>query len=345
MKKGITFLITIILIFSLLVIGISKINKQSQSEEKIKVIATLFPQYDFAKQIGGDKVDVSLLLTPGTETHTYEPTPQDIINVNKADLYIYTGKYMEPWSDKIANSITSNTQVLDASKNINLINEEQFEKEHDTIDNNEEEYINEEDVIDDIDLLEDNLNRGEFFYLPAKALHIDSDEEYLSRCLKFYKRNGIMAVGKKINEKNVYEQLPMLLKEFKPDIVVITGHDAYYRKKGDAKDIKNYKNSLYFVKAVKAARNYEKSHEKLVIIAGACQSDYEELIKAGANFASSPKRVNIHALDPAIIASTVALTERNKEIDLKKLLEKTKYKEDGMGGLICNGLMYVGYPR
>lgn len=208
-----------------------------------------------------------------------------------------------------------------------------------------EENINEDDVIDDIDLLEDNLDRGEFFYLPAKVLHIDSDEEYLSRCLKFYKRNGIMAVGKKINEKNVYEQLPMLLKEFKPDIVVITGHDAYYRKKGDAKDIKNYKNSLYFVKAVKTARNYEKSHEKLVVIAGACQSDYEELIKAGANFASSPKRVNIHALDPAIIASTIALTERNKEIDLKKLLEKTKYKEDGMGGLICNGLMYVGYPR
>lgn len=208
-----------------------------------------------------------------------------------------------------------------------------------------EENINEDNVIDDIDLLDDNLDRGEFFYLPAKVLHIDSDEEYLSRCLKFYKKNGIMAIGKKINEKNVYEQLPMLLKEFKPDIVVITGHDAYYRKKGDAKDIKNYKNSLYFVKAVKAARNYEKSHEKLVVIAGACQSDYEELIKAGANFASSPKRVNIHALDPAIIASTVALTERNKEIDLKKLLEKTKYKEDGMGGLICNGLMYVGYPR
>ena len=213
------------------------------------------------------------------------------------------------------------------------------------LDLRKEENINEDDVIDDIDLLDDNLNRGEFFYLPAKALHIDSDEEYLARCLKFYKRNGIMAVGKKINEKNVYEQLPMLLKEFRPDIVVITGHDAYYRKKGDAKDIKNYKNSAYFVKAVKAARNYEKSHEKLVIIAGACQSDYEELIKAGANFASSPKRVNIHALDPAIIASTVALTERNKEIDLKKLLDKTKYKEDGMGGLICNGLMYVGYPR
>lgn len=203
----------------------------------------------------------------------------------------------------------------------------------------------EEDDIDEIEVKEELLERGEYFYLPAKVLHIDGDSEYLNRCLKFYKRNGIMAIGKKINEKNIYEQLPMLLKEYKPDIVVITGHDAYYKKKGDLTDINNYKNSIYFVKAVKAARNYEKSHEKLVIIAGACQSDYEELIKAGANFASSPKRINIHALDPAIIASSISLTERNKEIDLKKLLEKTKYKEEGMGGLICNGLMYVGYPR
>ncbi len=208
-----------------------------------------------------------------------------------------------------------------------------------------EEEVKEEDVIDEIDIRDDELTRGEYFYLPAKVLHIDADEDYLQRCLKFYKRNGILAAGKKINEKNIYEQIPLLLKECKPDIVIITGHDAYLKKKGNVKDINNYKNSLYFVKAVKAARNYEKSHEKLVIIAGACQSDYEELIKAGANFASSPKRINIHALDPAIIASSIALTERNKEINLKELLDKTKYKEDGMGGLMCNGLMYVGYPR
>ena len=209
-----------------------------------------------------------------------------------------------------------------------------------------EEDIKEFDSIDEIDIKDELLTRGDYFYLPAKVLHIDGDEDYLSRCLKFYKRNGILAIGKKINEKNVFEQIQGLLKEYKPDIVIITGHDAYLRKKGDdINDLKNYKNSGYFVKAVRAARNYEKSHEKLVIIAGACQSNYEELIKAGANFASSPKRVNIHALDPAIIASTISLTERNREIDLKKLLEKTKYKEDGMGGLICNGLMYVGYPR
>lgn len=207
------------------------------------------------------------------------------------------------------------------------------------------EDIIKDEEIDDIDIKEELLTRGEYFYLPAKVLHIDGDEEYLGRCLKFYKRNGILAIGKKINEKNIYEQIPILLREYKPDIVIITGHDAYYKKKGDINNLSNYKNSYYFVKAVKACRNYEKSHEKLVIIAGACQSDYEELIKAGANFASSPKRINIHALDPAIIASTISLTERNKEIDLKKLLEKTKYKEEGMGGLMCTGLMYVGYPR
>ncbi len=188
-------------------------------------------------------------------------------------------------------------------------------------------------------------DRSDYFYLPAKILHIDGDSEYLERCLNFYKNAKVYAIGKKINEENIHEQIRDLLKEFKPDIVIITGHDAYYRKKGDIHDTNNYKNTTNFIKAINVARKYEKSHDKLVIIAGACQSNYEALIEAGANFASSPKRVNIHALDPAIIATTLALTARNKEIDLPELLAKTKYGKDGMGGIISNGLMYVGYPR
>ena len=109
--------------------------------------------------------------------------------------------------------------------------------------------------------------------------------------------------------------------------------------------MKNYKNSSNFVDAVKVARNYEKDQEKLIIIAGACQSNYEELIKSGANFASSPKRINIHALDPAIIASSVSLSSKSKPINLLEMLDKTKYGKDGMGGIITNGTMYVGYPR
>ena len=110
-------------------------------------------------------------------------------------------------------------------------------------------------------------------------------------------------------------------------------------------DIENYKNSENFIKAIKIARQYEDSPDKLIIIAGACQSDYEELIKAGANFASSPKRINIHALDPAIIAVSVALSDRNKSIDLLSILNKTKYGPEGIGGIITNGAMYTGYPR
>ncbi len=201
-----------------------------------------------------------------------------------------------------------------------------------------------EDDLEDDDII-DTLDRSSYFYLPGKIMHIDGDNEYLQRCLNYYKKHNIFAVGKKMSEMEIHTKIRELLQEYKPDIVIITGHDAYFKKKGNIHDLRNYKNTENFVKAVRECRRYEKSHEKLVIIAGACQSNYEELIKAGANFASSPKRVNIHCLDPAIIATSLSLTERNKEVDLLTLLEKTKYGSDGMGGLISNGLMYVGYPR
>ncbi len=202
------------------------------------------------------------------------------------------------------------------------------------------------EVSDDIDLgLDFHDDRGEFFYMPGKVLHIDADEEYLERCIKFYKKNRVKVVGLKIGEKDVYKEINGLLNEYQPDIVIITGHDAYYPKKGSKSDVLSYRNSLSFVKAVKEARKFEKSHEKLIIIAGACQSHYEELIRAGANFASSPKRINIHCLDPAIIATVIAMSERTKEIDLVSLLAKTKYGASGIGGIKSNGMMYVGFPR
>ena len=190
-----------------------------------------------------------------------------------------------------------------------------------------------------------NLDRNDYFYLPGKILHIDSDNDYLKRCTDYYKKLNVWA--KTINEKE--ENIPINIKnwlnEYKPNIVVITGHDAYYKKKGSANDINAYKSSSYFADAIRKAREYENSHEKLIIIAGACSSCYEELIKAGANFASSPKRINIHALDPAIIAASLSFSDINKDIDLKSILDKTKYGKDGMGGIITKGTMYVGYPR
>ena len=201
---------------------------------------------------------------------------------------------------------------------------------------------------DDIEALDRfgnlNLNRDEYFYLPGKILHIDSDKDYLKRCMNFYKKINVKAKGIRLKESAIKDKLIDLLNEFKPDILVITGHDAYYKKMGNEEDNNNYKNTINFINAIREARKYS-NQESLIIIAGACQSNYEELIKAGANCASSPKRINIHALDPAIVASSIALSDRNKTIDLLKILDKTKYGKDGIGGIITNGTMYVGYPR
>lgn len=184
-------------------------------------------------------------------------------------------------------------------------------------------------------------DRDDYFYLPGKILHIDGDKDYLERCIEYYKVNKIWAIGVLIKEEQLINKIIDLLKKYNPAIIVITGHDAYYK----TKDKEYYKNSDNFIKCVKEARKYEKNQEKLIIIAGACQSNFEQLIKAGANFASSPKRTNIHALDPAVIASRVSLSSVTKDIDLKSILEKTKYGTKGVGGIITRGTMYVGYPR
>jgi len=186
------------------------------------------------------------------------------------------------------------------------------------------------------------LDRNEYFYLPGKVLHIDGDKEYLDKCMQFYEKNKIKAYGIYLNEKDFSNNILSLLEKYKPDILVLTGHDAYYRKK---RNNDNYKNTSSFSEAVREARKYEKSQDKLIIISGACQSNYEELIKAGSNFASSPKKVNIHALDPAIVATMIAFSDRNNNIDLIKILNSTKYKSDGIGGIITKGTMYIGYPR
>ena len=203
----------------------------------------------------------------------------------------------------------------------------------------------EDDIIIQDNIRNLNINRDNYFYLPGKILHIDGDDEYLDRCMNFYNSMGIRANGISIPEDKISTRILALIKEYLPDIVVITGHDAYYYKKNNKEDLSNYQNSSNFVSAIKEARKFEHNQDKLIIIAGACQSNYEKLIGAGANFASSPKRINIHALDPAIIASSIALSDKNRSIDLMNLIDKTKYGSDGIGGIITNGTMYVGYPR
>lgn len=179
-----------------------------------------------------------------------------------------------------------------------------------------------------------NFERSDYFYIPGKILHVDGDKEYLNRCLAFYKDANVLAYGVYSRESEMSSNIEKYLKDINPDIVVITGHDSKIKE-----------NSRYFCDTVKVCRKYQRDYDKLIIIAGACQSDYERLIKAGANFASSPKKVNIHALDPAIIALSLSLSDKNKNVDLLELLEKTSNGKDGIGGVNTRGVMTTGYPR
>lgn len=105
-------------------------EEKKETQEKLSVITTLFPDYDFAKQIAGDKAEVKLLLNPGVESHDYDPSPSDIIAMNKADLFIYTGDDMEVWVSSILESVdTEKVRVVDTSNGISMI---------ESIDDNEE---------------------------------------------------------------------------------------------------------------------------------------------------------------------------------------------------------------
>jgi len=146
------------------------------------------------------------------------------------------------------------------------------------------------------------MNRSEaskkfdFFDIPGRVLHLDGDEEYLKMCLKTYSQLNIEAIGRCIDESEQAKHVIELIDEYRPDILVLTGHDALLSGgKKDLGDINNYRNSKYFIEAVKNARIFEPARDDLVIFAGACQSCFEAILAAGANYASAPMRVFIHA--------------------------------------------------
>ncbi len=107
--KKISLFILILLSFLL---SCQPAKESNKGENKLKVIATIFPIYDFARNIGGDKIKVTMLLPPGTDAHHYELKPKDIINVGKADIFLFTNFEMEQWAYKIINAAEKNTNML-----------------------------------------------------------------------------------------------------------------------------------------------------------------------------------------------------------------------------------------
>ncbi len=172
---------------------------------------------------------------------------------------------------------------------------------------------------------------------PGKVLHIDSSREFLEVCTKHYRQAKIDCTGYLANEDEQPSVIKGLLARNKPDILVITGHDGIKKNNTKPESIDNYRNSKYFVQSVKEARKYEPDFDKLCIFAGACQSYYEAIMAAGSNFASSPGRILINAIDPAIVSEKIALTDTKTSVTPKEISEITISGAKGIGGINTKG--------
>jgi spore coat assembly protein len=172
---------------------------------------------------------------------------------------------------------------------------------------------------------------------PGRILHLDSSGDFLNMSYNYYRKSNLIFSGKEIPESEQPEQVERLLEKTNADILVITGHDGIKKDSSKLNSIDGYRNSAYFIRSVERARNYQKDMDKLCIFAGACQSYYEGIMAAGANFASSPGRVLIHALDPAKVADNVALTDSRRYVTAAKIAEETQSGLKGIGGVNTRG--------
>lgn len=221
-----------------------------------------------------------------------------------------------------------------------------------TLDQKEIERIRERENNEDIEVLlkrhrSNTMWRGgeDTFDYPGMVLHLDGDREYLNKCVEAYEQLKIPHAGLAIPEKDQPDAVSYYLEKYRPEILVVTGHDSLLKGAKDTESLDHYRSSLYFAEAVKKARLYQPDRDALVIFAGACQSNYEALMRAGANFASSPKRVFIHIFDPVLIIEKVAFASIQEVVTAEEAVEGTVTGADGIGGIETRGCFRRGYPN
>ncbi|MDE6047414.1 MAG: hypothetical protein K2F56_02170, partial [Anaeroplasmataceae bacterium] len=173
-------------------------------------------------------------------------------------------------------------------------------------------------------------------HITGKILHLDSDPFYLTKCMSLYKALGIYAYGVELGEQQMADQILGYIQKIRPNIIVLTGHDSYNNRGLD--DLRNYKNTINFIRTIVRIRS-QYDLDDICIFAGACGSNAESLIAAGANFASSFDRKNIEAFDPAIVAIMVAITPFNQIVDIENLYNFSKMQKGSIGGIESYGKM------
>ena len=247
------------------------------------------------------------------------------------DIYFKVSNIIEKTNEEVAilNGLVERIEADSPVSDLEIISKEEVRKRIGNLDRILEKRI----FMADKKRSNENIVSG-------KILHLDGDRKYSEKSYNYYKKVGLNAVVKNIPEYKQPRVVRRLLDIYNPDILVITGHDGMLKRGNGYNDIYNYRNSRYFIETVKEARKYDKERQlNLVIFAGACQSYFEALISAGANFASSPARILIDFLDPLLVAEKIATTERYKFITIDDIAYELRDGKDGVSGVGANGKM------
>ena len=178
----------------------------------------------------------------------------------------------------------------------------------------------------------------------GRILHLDGNMLYFKKCCSLYKKLNLTVDAYCIKECHQPLFISELLSLHHPDILILTGHDSMTKEKRYSMTPSDYKNSRFFVESIKAARKVYKDYDDLIIFAGGCQSNYEALMNAGANFASAPKRSLINIYDPVYVASILSTSSISTVIDLNVLLESGLFTDTDIGGLETRGKTRIIKP-
>lgn len=125
----------------------SESSYSSSDSGKLKIISTVFPPYDLARQIAGDNAEISILLPPGSEIHNYEPSAKDMIAIRNCDIFLYIGGENEQWAEKLINSNdTKNVTAVKLIDYVPTLSEDEDEHDHDHDHEHEHEHETDEHI-------------------------------------------------------------------------------------------------------------------------------------------------------------------------------------------------------
>ena len=213
LKKVATMLIAVVSVASL---GFVLIQGDTYTYEKDKttIVATSFAPYDFAKQIAGDSAEVVMLLAPGEESHTYEPTPGDVLKIQQCDLFIYGGGESERWVDSILSSFDNEINTVKMMDVVELSQEA-----HEHIDNEEEHHHEEDEEYDEhvwtsplnaIEIVKAISHKLETIDDENKEIYANNAENYISELKKLDNKIAEMISSANKNTIVIGDRFPLM---------------------------------------------------------------------------------------------------------------------------------------